>query len=137
VDESPERVRRNHAEEPEDKQHYENCPKHIVPISQGPMSSALVPHLESAFVIFQMTDTRRLVAGRLSTCAHISEYLATDASAQNWQAPFLISCDLPSLLGEPLRPHPIDFSGTDDKAIGRRANIVKREARDECQIVAS
>jgi len=34
VDESPERVRRDHAEEPKDKQNDENCPKHFAPFSQ-------------------------------------------------------------------------------------------------------
>jgi hypothetical protein len=33
VDQSPERVERDRAEEPKDKQHHESCPKHAVPIS--------------------------------------------------------------------------------------------------------
>src|SRR6202158_5656448 len=41
----------------------------------------------------------------------------------------------PSLLQKLLVQHRINLTGTDDEALRRRAYIVKRKARDECQIV--
>jgi hypothetical protein len=48
----------------------------------------------------------------------------------------LIVCAVTSLPRELLRRRPIDFPGTDDEALRRRAHKMKREAGDECQIVA-
>jgi hypothetical protein len=69
VDESPERIGRDHAQEPEDKQDYKNCPKHHCSIQSHKklMSAALVMQLEFVLVIFQMTHTSRPETLRLCT----------------------------------------------------------------------
>ncbi len=45
-------------------------------------------------------------------------------------------CAIPSLLRKLLVQHPVKLTGTDDETLRRRAYKIKREASDECQIVA-
>lgn len=70
MNKSPERIRGDQAEEPEDNQDDENRPKHIVPISQATVRTALVPRPEIVLAISQGIYRSEPASLRLYSCAH-------------------------------------------------------------------